>query len=99
MATDLTLYLTDALVLLGVLVLTLGVYGVIRMPGNYLKLQSAGKIVFFGMLPLLVAATVTGELAMASRAALIAALLLLSTPISTHAITKAVYQREEKVEK
>lgn len=98
-STDLALYLTDALVLFGVLVLTVGVYGVIRMPGTYLKLQSAGKIVFLGMLPLLVAAAVTGETAMVSRAVLIAALLLLSTPIATHAITKAAYQREEKVEK
>ena len=33
-STDLALYLTDALVLFGVLVLTVGVYGVIRMPGT-----------------------------------------------------------------
>ena len=98
MPAELALYLTDALVLLGVVVLTVGVYGVIRLPGAYLKLQAAGNILFFGMLPLLAAAAATGELAMASRAILIAALLLLSTPIATHAITKAAYQRGEKVE-
>lgn len=98
MQADLELYLADALVILGVLVLTVGVYGVIRMPGTYLKLQAAGKMVFLGMLPLLVAAAATGEMAMASRAVLIAALLLLSTPISSHAITKAAYQQGEEAE-
>lgn len=98
-APELVIYLTDALVIAGVLVLTVGVFGMVRMPDTYLKLQAAGKIVFFGMLPLLVAAAATGEAAMISRATLIAALLLLSTPIATHAVTKAVYQREERVEK
>jgi multicomponent Na+:H+ antiporter subunit G len=89
------LYFADALVLLGLCALTVGVYGVIRMPGTFLKLHASSKTVFLGVIPLLVAAAATGDPAMIYRAVLIATLLLLTTPISAHAITKAAYQRGE----
>lgn len=89
------LYFADALVLLGLCALTVGVYGVIRMPGTFLKVHASSKAVFLGLIPLLAAAAVTGDLAMIYRAVLIATLLLLTTPISAHAITKAAYQRGE----
>ena len=89
------LYFADALVLLGLCALTVGVYGVIRMPGTFLKVHASSKAVFLGLIPLLAAAAVTGDPAMIYRAVLIATLLLLTTPISAHAITKAAYQRGE----
>lgn len=89
------LYFADALVLLGLVALTVGVYGVIRMPGTLLKLHASSKAVFLGVIPLLVAAAATGDPAIIYRAVLIAALLLLTTPISAHAITKAAYQQGE----
>jgi multicomponent Na+:H+ antiporter subunit G len=89
------LYFADALVLLGLCALTVGVYGVIRMPGTFLKLHASSKTVFLGVIPLLVAAAATGDPAMIYRAVLIATLLLLTTPISAYAITKAAYQRGE----
>ncbi len=88
-------YFADALVLLGLFALTVGVYGVIRMPGTFLKVHASSKAVFLGLIPLLAAAAVTGDLATIYRAVLIATLLLLTTPISAHAITKAAYQRGE----
>lgn len=88
-------YLTDALVLLGLFALTVGVYGVLRMPDTYLKLHAASKAVFLGAIPLLIAAVATGDPEIIYRAVLIATLLLLTTPISAHAITKAAYQRNE----
>lgn len=91
-------YLADALVLLGLLALSVGVYGVVRMPDTYLKLHAASKAVFLGMLPLLLASAATGDPAIIYRAVLVGALLLLTTPISAHAITKAAYQRGEGVE-
>ena len=89
------LYFADALVLLGLCALTVGVYGVIRMPGTFLKLHASSKAVFLGVIPLLVAAAATGDPATIYRAVLIATLLVLTTPISAHAITKAAYQRGE----
>lgn len=88
-------YLADALVLSGLFALSVGVYGVIRMPGSYLKLHAASAAVFLGVLPLLVAAAATRDPAMICRAALVATLLLLTAPISAHAITKAAYRRGE----
>lgn len=70
----------------------------IRLPDTYPKLHVASKAVFLGVLPLLVAAAATGDPAIAYRAALVAVLLLLTTPISAHAITKAVYQRGENTQ-
>ena len=91
-----TLYFADALVLLDLFALTVGVYGVIRTPSTFLKLHASSKAVFLGVIPLLVAAAATGgDLAIIYRAVLIATLLLLTTPISAHAITKAAYQRGE----
>jgi multicomponent Na+:H+ antiporter subunit G len=88
-------YLADALVLLGVLVMTLGVYGVIRMPDTYTRLHAASKAAFLGVVSLCASSVVTGDPAIIYRAMLIGAFLLVTTPISAHAITKAAYQRGE----
>lgn len=91
--------LSDVLVLLGLLALSVGVYGIIRMPGVYLKLHAAGKAVFLGTMPILGAAALTGGPAIAAKAAMIAVLLLLTTPIATHAITKAAASTGDKNER
>lgn len=88
-------YLSDVLVIFGLFALTVGVYGVIRMPDTYLKLHAASNTVFLGGIPLLLASAVIGNPAIIYRAALVGALLLLTTPIATHAVAKAAYQRGE----
>jgi multicomponent Na+:H+ antiporter subunit G len=45
-------YLADALVILGIWVMTVGVYGVIRMPDTYTRLHAASKAVFLGVISL-----------------------------------------------
>ncbi len=91
-------YFVDVLVLSGLFILTVGVYGVIWMPDTHLKLHPGSKAVFLGLLPLLLAAALAGDLAMGYRAALIAVALLLATPISAHEIAKAAYQRGEEAD-
>ena len=54
-------YLADALVILGVWVMTVGVYGVIRMPDTYTRLHAASKAVFLGVISLCVSSAVTGD--------------------------------------
>lgn len=88
-------YLLDALVILGLFALTVAVYGVIRMPSTYLKVHASSKGVFLGVIPMPIAAAATGDPAIVYRAVLITALLLLTTPISAHAIAKAAHQRED----
>jgi multicomponent Na+:H+ antiporter subunit G len=91
-------FLADALVVLGVFVMTVGVYGMIRMPDTYTRLHAASKAVFLGVISLLVASVVTGEAEIILRAALIAAFLMLTTPVSAHAIARAAYGRGERME-
>ncbi|WP_119066115.1 cation:proton antiporter [Rubrobacter indicoceani] len=87
---------SDILVLVGLLALTVGVYGIIKMPDVYLKTQAASKAVLLGTLPILASAALSGDPATAARAVMIAILLLLTTPIAAHAITKAVAAREDE---
>jgi hypothetical protein len=54
-------WVADALVVLGVLVVTVGVYGMIRMPDTFMRLHTASKVVFLGLIPLLAASTATGN--------------------------------------
>ncbi len=88
-------YLADALVLLGVFVMTVGVYGAIRMPDSFTKLHAMSKAVFLGVVSLCLSSTVTGDPQVIYRVALIAAFLVVTTPISAFVIARAAYLREE----
>lgn len=91
-------WVADALVVLGVLVMTVGVYGMIRMPDTFMRLHAASKVVFLGLIPLLLASTATGDPDIVLRVILIAAFLLLTTPVSGHVIGRAAYLRGERME-
>lgn len=93
--TDVTAVVADALVALGVLVTTLGVVGLFRMPDVYTQLHAAGKAVFLGIIVLLLASLATRDAAIASRAILIATFLILTTPVGAHVIARAAYLRGE----
>lgn len=90
-------WVADALVLLGVVIMTIGVYGVIRMPDLYTRLHAASKSVFLGVCAIALASLVTGEPAIIARVALIAVLLLLTTPLSSHAIGRGAYLTDERM--
>ena len=91
-------WLADALVLLGVGIMTVGVYGVIRMPDLYTKLHAASKAAFLGVISLAAASTVTGDPAIVARVLLIGVLLLLTTPVASHAIGRGAYLEGEPME-
>ena len=91
-------WIADALVLLGVVVMTIGVYGVFRMPDVYTELHAASKAVFLGVAVLLVASSATGDAAIMARAALIGVFLVLTTPVSAHVIALAAYRQRERME-
>ena len=88
-------FLADALVFLGVFVMTIGVYGAIRMPDPYIKLHAMSKTVFLGVVSLCLSSAVTGDPQVIYRVALIAACLVVTTPISAFVIARAAYLREE----
>ncbi len=88
----------DLLVLLGVAVMTIGVYGVFRMPDVYTQLHAASKAVFLGVMSLLLASVATRDAAIIARATLIAVFLVLPTPVAAHAIARAAYRSDEPLE-
>ena len=90
-------WIADALVLLGVVVMTVGVYGVFRMPDVYTELHAASKAVFLGVVVLLVASAATGDGAIVARAVLIGVFLVLTTPVAAHVIALAAYRQGERM--
>jgi multicomponent Na+:H+ antiporter subunit G len=88
-------YLADALVLLGLFVMTVGVYGAIRMPDAYTKLHAMSKAVFLGVMSFCASSAVTGNADILFRAILIAAFLLVTTPISVFVIARRPAARGE----
>ncbi len=85
-----------AFLALGLVVMTLGVLGTVRFDDVYVRLHAASKAVVFGVVAVLVAAVATGDAPTIARAALIAAFLLFTTPVSTHAIGRAQWLRERR---
>lgn len=84
-------WIADALVLLGVMVMTVGMYGIYRMPDLYTRLHAASKSAFLGVISLAVASMFAGQAAITERAILISVLLLLTTPVSAHVIARAAF--------
>lgn len=97
MIRDLVPWIADALVILGVAVMTIGVYGVIRMPDIYTRLHAASKSVFLGVMSFVLASVVTGDSAIVWRVILIGAVLLLTTPVASHAIGRGAYLERERM--
>lgn len=87
----------DALVVAGLLVLTMAVYGVVRMPDAYTQLHAASKAGFVGIALLLASAALDGDGAILARAVLILALLAVTTPVAAHAVARAARRRSEEM--
>ena len=71
-----------------------GAVGILRMPDLYSRIQCSSKTVTMGALPALVA-LVVGEgidSPYASRALLVAVLLLVVNPAASHALARAAYK-------
>ena len=87
-------WLADALILGALLMLTIAVYGVFRMPDIYTRLHAASKTAVFGIVPLLLAISLSGDAAFISRALLIGVFILFTTPVAAHSIARAAFETE-----
>jgi multicomponent Na+:H+ antiporter subunit G len=92
---DLRLIIAYGFVFLGSTILTIGVYGMAWLPDIYTRVHSASKVVFLGLLSFLLAASIAGDGPMVYRSILIGVILLLTTPVASHAIARAAYQSRE----
>jgi multicomponent Na+:H+ antiporter subunit G len=86
--------ISDAFVLLGLTVMTIGVLGMFRMPDVYTKLHAASKSVFLGVCSLLVAVSFSGNPEIIARSALIGILLIFTTPVAAHEIARAAAREQ-----
>jgi multicomponent Na+:H+ antiporter subunit G len=83
--------LAVALLVLGLAVITVSLYGVARQPDIYGRLHAAGMASGFGVIAVLIASIATRNTAVITHAVLVAAFLLLTTPLASHAIARAAY--------
>jgi multicomponent Na+:H+ antiporter subunit G len=88
-------WVAAALILLALIVLSIAVYGLAWMPDVFTRLHAASKAALLGIFPLLLLLCLSGEPSMMARALLIAAFLVLTTPVATHAIGRAAYLARE----
>lgn len=88
-------WLIDALVLLSLFITTVVIAGFFRMPDIYTQLHAASKAIVLGTIPMLLSIALLGDVTIAVRALLIGALILLTTPVSSHAIARAAFLRQE----
>jgi multicomponent Na+:H+ antiporter subunit G len=90
-------WLADALILAGLFVMSVAVYGLVWMPDLYTRLHAASKAALLGVLPILITATLTGDPTIGARAVLLAVFLVLTTPVATHAIGRGAYLARERM--
>lgn len=93
-STPLPEIISDAFIVLGLAVMTIGVIGIFRMPDVYTKLHAASKSVFLGVCSLLVAVSFSGNPEIIARAALIGILLVFTTPVAAHEIARAAAKEQ-----
>ena len=89
--------LSDGLLLLGLLVMTLGVYGMIKMPDIYTRLHAASKSAFLGVAVIAIAAMLESDGASIKRLILLILMLTITTPMASHAIGRAAYLHNERM--
>jgi multicomponent Na+:H+ antiporter subunit G len=90
-----TSLLADALIVLGLAIMTVGVYGLVRLPDAYTQLHAASKATFLGVALLLVSAAIEGGGALVGRSLLVIGLLTVTTPVAAHAVARAARARAE----
>lgn len=82
------------LVVVGVGFLSLGAYGMLRLPDTYTKAHAVSKTVVLGLLILLAAAATSGEPQVVARVILIGVVLLVAAPVVSHVVGRAAYEGE-----
>lgn len=88
----------DIMLLLSCAVMTLGIVGILRMPDVYTKLHGASKSVFLGVIMLCISASVVSTPQMNMRLVVIAFLVVITTPVASHAVGRAAYLMQERME-
>ena len=87
-----------ALLVLGLTLATIGLYGLLRMPSIFDQLHAAGLVTGPAMLLVLLAAAATASAEIITSAALVFLFVLITAPLSGHAIAQAAYRARKQGE-
>ena len=79
----------------GLTLATIGLYGLLRMPAIFDQLHAAGLVTGPAILLVLLAAVATGSAEIITSAALVFLFVLITAPLSGHAIAQAAYRARE----
>ena len=85
-----------ALVLLGLLLATIGLYGLLRMRDIFHQLHPAGLITGPAVIVVLLASVASGSADIITSAVLVILFVLITSPLSTHAIAQAALRRPRR---
>ncbi len=84
------------LLALGLLLATIGLYGLLRFPDIFHQLHPAGLITGPAVILVLLAAVATGSAEIITSAALVILFVLVTSPLSGHAIAQAARRRPRR---
>jgi len=87
--------LAIALIGAGLTLATIGLYGLLRMPAIFDQLHAAGLVTGPATLLILLAAIATGSAEIITSAALVFIFVLITAPLSSHAIAQAAYRARD----
>jgi len=82
-----------ALLTLGLTLATIGLYGLLRMPDTFQQLHPGGLITGPAVILILLASLGTGSAETITSAALVILFVLITSPLSSHAIAQAEHGR------
>lgn len=85
------------LLALGLLLATIGLYGMLRIPDIFHQLHPAGLVTGPAVILVLLAAVFTGSAEIITSAALVILFVLITSPLSTHAIAQAARRRPRRL--
>lgn len=86
------------LLLLGLSLATIGMYGLLRMSDTFHQLHAAGLISGISVILVLLASLATGNPEIITSAILVIAFVLVTAPLSGHAIAQAALHRSRRVQ-
>lgn len=84
------------LLVLGLLLATIGLYGLLRIPDIFQQLHPAGLITGPSVVVVLLASVSTGSAEIITSAVLVILFVLITSPLSTHAIAQAARRRPRR---
>ncbi len=91
-------WIISAMIIVGIFVLALAVYGMLWMPAFAARLQAASFAVYLGAGLIVFAAMLGIGRDVAEHGALVLLILLLTSPISTHALARAAVKHDARAQ-